>query len=93
MKKPGLDVMIAVGKPKPMKGGPGGVPGLTPGNKPEMDMPKDPMKGPGEDRMARIENRLAKICEALSIEDDPIEEAMEDQPDPSEGMEDEDDEG
>lgn len=72
-KKPAVDVMLAIGKPKPpaMKGGPMGAP-----DKPGMaDEPELPPVDDSAECMKRMESKIDKIMEALQIEH------AEDQPD------------
>lgn len=75
MKKPGIDLPIALKKPSAMKGGPGEA-------MPKPAMPKPPMADepdgdePDYDVAAcvkRIEKNLAKITAALGIEAEPDE--------------------
>ena len=70
MKKPGLDVMIAVAKPKPMKGGP--APLLGRKSEPEMEgeevesePEEDAMGEPVSRRLDRIEKMQSKIQQVL----------------------------
>lgn len=67
MKKPGLDILLAINKPKAMKGGPGASP-LPP--KPEAE--ESPVEEAAEYDVAacvkRIEANQKKILEALGLE-------------------------
>ena len=62
-KKPGLDLMMAAGRPKPPRP-PGGMEAPAPPD----DMQPDEEEGEDTSRLGKIENMLEKICEALGID-------------------------
>ncbi len=62
--KPGLDIVVGVGKPKPPR-----PPDGMNGPKPPMDDMPEEMDEPKEDGgMAEVKDMLMKICQALGIE-------------------------
>lgn len=75
MKKPGVDIIVGIGKPKPMpmKGGPGGMMS-KPAKDPMAEMPEGDMPDDDEDEedecMKRIESKLDKIMTALGLDEE-----------------------
>jgi hypothetical protein len=67
MNKPGIDVVIGLGKAKPPKP-PMGMMGPKPPM--EMEMESEEQQNTEDSRMAKIESKLDRICEALGLHDE-----------------------